>query len=58
MAKSEGNVIAPEKIIKQYGAEIIRLWVASENYHDDMRISQDILQRMSERIEIDLRCPR
>jgi len=48
MAKSEGNVIAPEKIIKQYGAEIIRLWVASENYHDDMRISQDILQRMSE----------
>ena len=48
MAKSEGNVIAPEKIIKQYGAEIIRLWVASENYQDDMRISQDILQRLSE----------
>jgi len=48
MAKSEGNVIAPEKIIKQYGAELIRLWVASENYQDDMRISQDILQRLSE----------
>jgi isoleucyl-tRNA synthetase len=48
MAKSEGNVIAPEKIIKQYGAEIIRLWVASEDYRDDMRISQDILQRLSE----------
>jgi len=48
MAKSEGNVIAPDKIIKQYGAEIIRLWVASENYQEDMRISQDILQRLSE----------
>ncbi len=48
MAKSKGNVIGPEKIIKQYGAEIIRLWVASENYQEDMRISQDILKRLSE----------
>ncbi len=48
MAKSKGNVISPDKIIKQYGAEIIRLWVASENYQEDMRISQDILKRLSE----------
>jgi isoleucyl-tRNA synthetase len=48
MAKSKGNVIPPEKVIKQYGAEVLRLWVASENYQDDMRISDDILKRISE----------
>ena len=48
MAKSKGNVISPAKIIQQYGAEIIRLWVASENYQEDMRISPDILQRLSD----------
>ena len=40
MSKSTGNVIAPQKIIDQYGAEILRLWVASENYREDMRVSQ------------------
>ncbi len=48
MSKSLGNVIAPEQIIKQYGAEIIRLWVSAEDYRDDIRISQDILKRLSE----------
>lgn len=48
MAKSRGNVIRPEEVIKQYGAEVLRLWVASENYQEDMRISDDILKRLSE----------
>lgn len=48
MAKSKGNVIRPEEVIKQYGAEILRLWVASENYQEDMRISPEILKRLSE----------
>ena len=48
MAKSKGNVVYPEEVIKQYGAEILRLWVASENYREDMRISPDILKRLSE----------
>ncbi|TNF46378.1 isoleucine--tRNA ligase, partial [bacterium] len=48
MSKSMGNVIAPQDIIKKYGAEIVRLWVAAEDYRDDIRISQEILQRLSE----------
>jgi len=48
MAKSKGNVVRPEEVIKQYGAEVLRLWVASENYQEDMRISADILKRLSE----------
>lgn len=48
MAKSKGNVISPDDIIKQYGAELLRLWVVSENYQEDMRISPDILKRLSE----------
>jgi len=48
MSKSLGNVIAPEEIIKQYGAEILRLWVSAEDYRDDIRISPDILKRLSE----------
>ncbi|MGC8491144.1 MAG: isoleucine--tRNA ligase [Syntrophobacteraceae bacterium] len=48
MSKSIGNVIAPEEIIRQYGAEILRLWVSAEDYRDDIRISQDILKRLSE----------
>ena len=46
--KSAGNVIAPQKIIDQYGAEILRLWVASENYREDIRVSQEILKRLTE----------
>lgn len=48
MSKSLGNVIVPDEIIKQYGAEILRLWVSAEDYRDDIRISQDILKRLSE----------
>ncbi len=43
MSKSIGNVIAPQEIIEKYGAEILRLWVASEDYSEDMRISSEIL---------------
>ncbi len=48
MSKSLGNVIAPEEIIRQYGAEVLRLWVSAEDYRDDVRISPDILKRLSE----------
>ena len=48
MSKSVGNVIAPEEVIRKYGAEILRLWVAGEDYRDDIRISDEILQRLSE----------
>jgi isoleucyl-tRNA synthetase len=41
-------VVAPEEIIKKYGADILRLWVAAQDYRDDIRISQEILSRLSE----------
>ena len=40
MSKSLGNGIMPEEIVKQYGADILRLWVASSDYHSDIRISK------------------
>jgi isoleucyl-tRNA synthetase len=48
MSKTVGNVIAPEEVIKRYGAEILRLWVVAEDYRDDVRISQEILKRLTE----------
>jgi len=48
MAKSKGNVVAPEEVIKTYGVEVLRLWVASEDYREDIRISDEILKRLSE----------
>ncbi len=48
MSKSFGNVIAPDEVIHRYGAEILRLWVAAEDYRDDIRISEEILSRLSE----------
>jgi len=48
MSKSMGNVIAPEDIIRKNGADILRLWIASEDYTEDIRISEEILDRMSE----------
>ncbi len=48
MSKSLGNVIPPQKIIDRYGAEILRLWVAAEDYTDDIRISEDILKQLAE----------
>ncbi len=46
MSKSIGNVIAPAQLISKYGAEIIRLWAASVNYQEDIRISDVILSRL------------
>jgi isoleucyl-tRNA synthetase len=48
MSKSVGNVIAPEEIIKKFGAEILRLWVSSEDYRDDIKISDEILKQLSD----------
>jgi isoleucyl-tRNA synthetase len=48
MSKSLGNVIPPKKVIDRYGAEILRLWVAAEDYTDDIRISEDILKQLAE----------
>jgi isoleucyl-tRNA synthetase len=48
MSKSVGNVVEPQEIIDQYGAEILRLWVAAEDYTDDIRISKEILTRLIE----------
>ncbi len=43
MSKSLGNTTAPQDIIKQYGADILRLWVAQSDYADDLRIGKDII---------------
>ena len=48
MSKSIGNTINPDDIVGQYGADILRLWVASSDYHADIRISKDILKQLSE----------
>jgi isoleucyl-tRNA synthetase len=46
MSKSLGNVIKPQEIIGTYGAEILRLWVASSSYNEDVRISKEIIDRL------------
>ena len=48
MSKSLGNVIAPREVIDQYGAEILRLWVAASDYQEDVRISNTILTQLSD----------
>lgn len=48
MSKSVGNTIAPQDVIKQYGADIVRLWVSSSDYKADIRISKEILKQLSE----------
>jgi isoleucyl-tRNA synthetase len=48
MSKSLGNVIQPEEIIQKYGADVLRLWVSAEDYRDDIRISKEILERLTE----------
>lgn len=48
MSKSQGNVVAPDAVINKFGAEVLRLWVAAQDYQDDIRISQEILQRLSD----------
>ncbi|MGQ9688651.1 MAG: isoleucine--tRNA ligase [Desulfobaccales bacterium] len=48
MSKSLGNVIAPQEVIAQYGAEILRLWVTAEDYRDDVRLSDAILKQLAD----------
>ncbi len=48
MSKSKGNVISPQEIVDQLGADGLRLWVISEDYRSDVRISKDILKRIGE----------
>ena len=48
MSKSLGNVIAPQKVIEQNGADILRLWVVSSDYYDDLRIGPEIIKRQSD----------
>jgi len=48
MHKSKGNVIPPEYIVDKYGADVLRLWVASLDFHSDVKISDDLLKQISE----------
>ena len=48
MSKSVGNVIAPQTMIKQYGADILRLWVLSSDYKSDVSISNGIMKQVAE----------
>ncbi|WP_142432951.1 isoleucine-tRNA ligase [Enterococcus sp. DIV1368b] len=48
MSKSLGNTIVPDKVIKQFGADILRLWVSSVDYEADVRVSMDILGQVAE----------
>jgi isoleucyl-tRNA synthetase len=44
MSKSTGNVVAPQEIIKQYGADILRIWVVASDYSEDLKIGPDIIK--------------
>jgi len=48
MSKSAGNVIAPDEVISKLGADVLRLWVAAEDYRDDIKISNEILKRLAD----------
>ena len=48
MSKSVGNVVVPAEVIEKYGAEILRLWVASEDYRDDIKVSDEILRQVAD----------
>ncbi len=48
MSKSEGNVVSPQKLIKTIGADNLRLWIASEDYRNDIKISDEILKRIAD----------
>ena len=48
MSKSKGNVVAPQKVMDTYGADILRLWAASTDYSGELTISDEILKRVSE----------
>ncbi len=44
MSKSLGNIVTPQEVIKQSGADILRLWVASADYAEDLRLGNEILK--------------
>ena len=48
MSKSKGNVVAPQSVIKDSGADILRLWVAASDYTDDLRIGPEIIKTFAE----------
>ncbi len=48
MSKSIGNVVAPSEVIEKFGAEILRLWVSSEDYRDDVKVSDEILKQVAD----------
>ncbi|WP_299227992.1 isoleucine--tRNA ligase [Sulfurihydrogenibium sp.] len=48
MSKSAGNVVAPEKVLKEYGADILRLWVVTEDYTEDIKIGFNLIKRIAE----------
>ncbi len=48
MSKSKGNVVAPDQVTKEFGSEILRLWVALSDYQSDLKISKGILQQTAE----------
>jgi isoleucyl-tRNA synthetase len=48
MSKSTGNVVAPQKLMEQYGADILRLWVVASDYSDDLRIGPEIMKFMAD----------
>ena len=48
MSKSQGNYVTPEELIPKYGAEVLRLWVAAEDYTEDIRLSHEILNRLAD----------
>jgi isoleucyl-tRNA synthetase len=48
MSKSVGNTVGPEDLIPKYGAEVLRLWVAAEDYTEDIRLSSEILERLAD----------
>ena len=48
MSKSKGNVVAPQKVMDTYGADILRLWVASTDYSGELTISDEILKRVAD----------
>jgi isoleucyl-tRNA synthetase len=48
MSKSKGNVISPLDIVDELGADVLRLWVASEDYRNDMKVSHEILERIAD----------
>ncbi|MGM0380749.1 MAG: isoleucine--tRNA ligase [bacterium] len=49
MSKSEGNVISPLEVVSEEGADILRLWVASENYQEDLALSEELLEQIKTR---------